>query len=46
MGTFLDHYSYTPSLVEVVILLGIVAYAVFLILWAIDRLPILAREGS
>lgn len=46
LGTFLDHYSYTPSLIEVVILLGIVAYAVFLILWAIDRLPILAREGS
>jgi molybdopterin-containing oxidoreductase family membrane subunit len=46
LSTFLDHYSYTPSLVEVVILLGIVAYAVFLILWAIDRLPILAREES
>ncbi len=46
LGTFLDHYSYTPSLIEVVILLGIVAYAVFLILWAIDRLPILVREGS
>jgi dimethyl sulfoxide reductase membrane subunit len=46
LSTFLDHYSYTPSLIEVVILLGIVAYAVFLILWAIDRLPILVREGS
>jgi molybdopterin-containing oxidoreductase family membrane subunit len=46
LGTFLDQYSYTPSLIEVVILLGIVAYAVFLILWAIDRLPILVREGS
>jgi molybdopterin-containing oxidoreductase family membrane subunit len=46
LSTFLDHYSYTPSLIEVVILLGIVAYAVFLILLAIDRLPILAREES
>jgi len=44
MSTFIDQYSYTPSLVEVVILLGIVAYAVLLILLAIDRLPILVKE--
>ncbi len=46
LSTFIDHYSYTPSLVEVAILLGIVAYAVLLILLAIDRLPILVREKS
>ena len=45
MGTFLDGYSYIPSLVEVVILLGIMAYAVFLVLLAIARLPILVKEG-
>lgn len=44
MSTFIDHYSYMPSPVEVVILLGIVAYAILLILWAIDRLPILVKE--
>ncbi len=46
MGTFVNQYSYMPSVIEVVILLGIVAYAVFLILLAIDRLPILVKEGS
>ena len=45
MGTFLDNYSYSPSLVEVVILLGIMAYAVFLVLLAIARLPILVKES-
>jgi len=45
MGTFIDSYSYSPSLVEVVILLGIMAYAVFLVLLAIARLPILVKEG-
>ncbi len=44
MSTFIDKYAYTPSLIEIVILLGIVAYAVFLILLAIDRLPIVAKE--
>ncbi len=45
LGTFLDSYSYIPSLVEVVILLGIMAYAVLLVLLAIARLPILVKEG-
>lgn len=45
MSTFLDQYSYTPSLVEVVILLGIMAYAVFLIVLAIAKLPILVKES-
>ena len=45
MSTFLDQYSYAPSWVEVVILLGIVAYAVFLILLAISKLPILVKES-
>ena len=44
-GTFLDQYAYFPSLVEIIILLGIMAYAVFLVLLAIARLPILAREN-
>ena len=44
MSTFLDQYAYSPSLVEVVILLGIMAYAVFLILLAVARLPILHKE--
>ncbi|MHB8788955.1 MAG: NrfD/PsrC family molybdoenzyme membrane anchor subunit [Desulfobulbaceae bacterium] len=44
MSTFLDQYSYTPSLVEMVILLGIMAYAVFMILLAIAKLPILVKE--
>ena len=44
LGTFLDQYSYTPSLVEVLILFGIMAYAVFLILLAVAKLPILAKE--
>ena len=46
MSTFLDQYSYTPSLVEVVILLGIMAYAVFLVLLAISKLPILVKESN
>jgi len=46
LSTFLDQYSYTPSLVEVVILLGIMAYAVFLILLAIAKLPILVKERA
>jgi len=45
MSTFLDQYSYTPSLVEAVILLGIMAYAVFLIVLAIAKLPILVKES-
>ncbi|MFV0436876.1 MAG: NrfD/PsrC family molybdoenzyme membrane anchor subunit [Desulfopila sp.] len=44
MGTFFTSYNYVPTLVEVVILLGVAAYAVFLVLLAIDRLPILVRE--
>ena len=44
MSTFINYYSYMPSLVEVVILLGIMAYAVFLVLLAIDKLPILIKE--
>jgi dimethyl sulfoxide reductase membrane subunit len=44
MSTFINDYSYMPSLVEVVILLGIMAYAVFLVLLAIDKLPILIKE--
>ncbi|MEW6594578.1 MAG: NrfD/PsrC family molybdoenzyme membrane anchor subunit [Thermodesulfobacteriota bacterium] len=46
MGTFVEHYAYAPSFIEVVILLGIMAYAVFLVLLAIAKLPILAREAS
>ncbi|MCB2216401.1 NrfD/PsrC family molybdoenzyme membrane anchor subunit [Desulfofustis glycolicus] len=46
LSTFVEHYSYAPSLVEIVILLGIVAYAVFLVLLAVSRLPILQREGT
>lgn len=46
MSTFVEQYAYTPSLIEIIILLGTVAYAVFLILLAIDKLPILAKEGS
>jgi molybdopterin-containing oxidoreductase family membrane subunit len=44
MSTFVDRYSYMPSAVEVIILVGIMAYAVFLILLAIARLPILIKE--
>lgn len=44
MSTFVDRYSYMPSAVEVIILVGIMAYAVFLILLAINRLPILMKE--
>ncbi|MBI5558095.1 MAG: polysulfide reductase NrfD [Deltaproteobacteria bacterium] len=46
LDTFLDQYNYSPSLVEVVILLGIMAYAVFLILLAVAKLPILAKEKA
>ncbi|KGO32910.1 hypothetical protein JT06_17655, partial [Desulfobulbus sp. Tol-SR] len=46
MSTFLDQYGYFPSLVEIVILLGIGAYAVFLVVLAVARLPILSRERS
>ena len=46
MSTFIDQYAYFPSLIEIVILLGTVAYAVFLILLAIAKLPILAKEVS
>ena len=44
LSTFVDQYSYMPSSIEVIILLGIVAYALFLVLLAIDRLPILVKE--
>jgi len=44
MSTFLDRYAYFPSLVEIAILLGIMAYAVFLVLLAVARLPILHKE--
>lgn len=43
-STFVEHYAYAPSLIEIVILLGIVAYAIFLILLAIAKLPILAKK--
>ena len=46
MSTFLDQYSYTPSLVEVMILLGIMAYAVFLVVLAISKLPILVKGNA
>ena len=46
MSTFVEHYAYFPSLIEIVILLGTVAYAIFLILLAIVKLPILAKEVS
>lgn len=46
MSTFVEHYAYFPSLIEIVILLGTVAYAVFLILIAIIKLPILAKDVS
>lgn len=45
-STFVEHYAYSPSAIEIIILLGIVAYAVFIVLLAVDRLPILQREGS
>lgn len=43
MSTFLDQYAYAPSWVEIVILLGIVSYAVFLVLLAVGKLPILVK---
>jgi len=46
MSTFLDHYAYAPSWVEIVILLGIMAYAVFLVLLAVGKLPILAKDKA
>ena len=46
VSTFVSHYSYLPSLVELVILLGVIAYAVLVVLLAIGRLPILAKEGA
>lgn len=46
LSTFLDSYAYAPSVIEMVILLGIMAYAVFLVLLAIAKLPILAKEAS
>ena len=46
MSTFLDHYAYVPSWVEIVILLGIMAYAVFLVLLAVGKLPILVKEQA
>lgn len=41
MNTFVSHYNYFPSAVEVAIFLGVLAYACFLIIIAVDRLPIL-----
>ena len=46
MSTFLNHYAYVPSWVEIVILLGIMAYAVFLVLLAVGKLPILVKEQA
>jgi dimethyl sulfoxide reductase membrane subunit len=39
--TFVSQYHYFPSSVEMIIALGIMAYACFLIIIVIDRLPIL-----
>ncbi len=44
LSTFVDQYNYMPSSIEVIILLGIAAYTLFLVLLAIDRLPILMKE--
>ena len=46
MSTFLDHYAYAPSWVEIVILLGIMAYAVLLVLLAVGKLPILVKDKA
>lgn len=39
--TFVTSWSYFPSTVEMVIVLGVLAYVGFLILLAVDRLPVL-----
>ncbi|MEW6078958.1 MAG: NrfD/PsrC family molybdoenzyme membrane anchor subunit [Thermodesulfobacteriota bacterium] len=44
--TFVSHYHYFPSAVEIVITLGVMAYACFLLIIAIDRLPILKKADS
>lgn len=44
MSTFIDQYAYFPSLVEMVILLGIMAYMVLVVLLAVIKLPILHKE--
>lgn len=45
-STFVDQYAYSPSLIEITILSGIVGYAILLILLAIRHLPILSREAA
>ena len=46
MSTFIDQYSYFPTLVEMTILVGIMAYAVFVVVLAIAKLPILVKEKA
>lgn len=46
LDTFVTEWRYFPSLVELVIFTGVVAFACFLIILAVDRLPIVNAEKS
>jgi len=44
LDTFVTLYHYFPSGVEIVIFLGVFAYMCFLLVLAMDRLPVVVRE--
>lgn len=46
MSTFVTEWHYFPSMVEMVIFAGVLAFAGFLILLAADRLPVVEKEGT
>ena len=45
LDTFVTHWPYFPSGVEIAIFLGVLAFMVLLVLVAVDRLPILKSEA-
>ncbi len=46
LDTFVTEWHYFPSLVELAIFTGVVAFACFLIILAVDRLPIVSAEKT
>ncbi len=46
LDVFVTKWHYFPSAIEWAVFLGVLAYVSILLLIAVDRLPILSREGS
>ncbi len=46
LNTFVTEWHYFPSGIEIIIFLGVAAYACFLIILAVDRLPIISEAKA